>query len=85
MFIDTSTESIPKPISDSVMNVLITFVKNSGVVVATAMNVAAARSYKSTKRENRKANLIKCDGSVSFIECRFCIAFESDAFMWSIG
>lgn len=36
---------VPKPISDSVMNVLITFVKNSGVVVAVAINVAAATSW----------------------------------------
>lgn len=35
---------VPKPMSDSVTNVLITFVKNSGVVVAVAMNVAAATS-----------------------------------------
>lgn len=35
---------VPKPMSDSVMNVLITLVKNSGVVVAVAMNVAAAKS-----------------------------------------
>ena len=54
MLIDTSTESIPNPISDSVMNVLITFVKNSGVVVATAMNVAAARSYNSMHKKRKK-------------------------------
>lgn len=35
---------VPKPMSDSVINVLITFVKNSGVVVAVAINVAAAKS-----------------------------------------
>lgn len=34
---------VPSPMSDS-ENVLITFVKNSGVVVATAIIVAAARS-----------------------------------------
>lgn len=37
--------TVPKPISDLVINVLITFVKSSGVVVATAINVAAATSY----------------------------------------
>lgn len=36
---------VPSPMSDSV-NVLITLVKNSGVVVAVAIKVAAARSYK---------------------------------------
>lgn len=35
---------VPRPMSDSVINVLITFVKNSGVVVAVAINVAAAKS-----------------------------------------
>lgn len=56
VLVDTT---IPKPISDSVMNVLITFVKNSGVVVATAMNVAAARSYNSmhkTRKEKAKSD-----------------------------
>lgn len=33
---------VPTPISESMMNVLITLVKNSGVVVAVAMKVAAA-------------------------------------------
>lgn len=42
---------VPKPISDSVINVLITLVKNSGVVVAVAMNVAAATSLKNTKKK----------------------------------
>lgn len=35
---------VPRPMSDSVIKVLITFVKNSGVVVAVAINVAAATS-----------------------------------------
>lgn len=43
---------VPKPISDSVINVLITLVKNSGVVVAVAMNVAAARSLKKINKQN---------------------------------
>lgn len=41
---------VPKPISDSVTNVPITLVKNSGVVVATAINVAAATSYSLKRR-----------------------------------
>ena len=35
---------VPTPMSESVTNVLITFVKNSGAVVAVAINVAAATS-----------------------------------------
>ena len=35
---------VPSPISESVTKVLIRFVKNSGVVVAIAMKVAAATS-----------------------------------------
>lgn len=35
----------PIPISESVTKVLIVFVKNSGMVVAVAMNVAAATSF----------------------------------------
>lgn len=35
---------VPNPRSDCVINVLMVFVKNSGVVVAVAMKVAAATS-----------------------------------------
>lgn len=35
---------VPKPMSDSAMNVEIVFVKNSGIVVAVAIKVAAATS-----------------------------------------
>lgn len=35
---------VPKPISESVMSVLIVFVKNSGIEVAVAIKVAAATS-----------------------------------------
>lgn len=36
----------PRPIGESVMNVLIKLVKSSGIVPDTAMNVAAATSCK---------------------------------------
>lgn len=36
--------TVPSPRSDS-LNVLMTFVKNSGAVVATAINVAAAKCF----------------------------------------
>lgn len=36
----------PNPSSDSVMNVLIMLVKNSGMAPETAINVAAATSYR---------------------------------------
>ena len=36
---------VPTPTSESVINVLTLFVKNSGVVVAVAIKVAAATSY----------------------------------------
>lgn len=48
---------VPKPISDSVINVLITLVKNSGVVVAVAMNVAAAKSLRNINKSNNKNNV----------------------------
>lgn len=56
----------PRPISDSAMNVLMTLVKNSGVVVAIAMNVAAATSCKMhaqrthTCQVNTKLHLVLC-------------------------
>ena len=37
---------VPKPMSDSAINVEIVFVKNSGIVVAVAIKVAAATSCK---------------------------------------
>lgn len=37
---------VPIPISDSATNVLITLVNSSGVVVAVAIKVAAATSYR---------------------------------------
>ena len=36
---------VPKPISECVNNVLIVLVKNSGIEVAVAINVAAATSF----------------------------------------
>lgn len=39
----------PRPTSDSTTNDEITFVKNSGAIVETAMNVAAATSYTNAK------------------------------------
>lgn len=36
---------VPRPMSESVMKVLMRFVKSSGVVVAIAMKVAAATSF----------------------------------------
>lgn len=36
---------VPNPISDSAMKTLIMFVKSSGMLVAVAINVAAATSF----------------------------------------
>lgn len=56
---------VPSPISDSVRNVLIVLVKNSGVAPANAMNVQAATSCNNNK--NKSVMVIKLEPRIAVI------------------